>query len=790
MYLLNLNNLNEGWKTLAPLPNPRQHAGSVVFGGKIYSIGGQVGENDTLITQKEVNVYDPATNIWTRVADLPVPPGAAGRGHISSAVVVFGQRIIVLGGETVHKTGRTNMVSAYSPATNTWQNLTPLPSARYSGVAAVFNNNNIYYSAGSLSNITFKGTPAAPALSFSPSALSFYVTQNGTVANKTVQLSSNGGTAVINLTKSANSDWLVLPQPAPGSLSFGINTSGLLPGNYVCTVTASSGGYTDATLPVSLTVYPAGTLVPLADAYVRDGSYGAINYGNDTSLVIKSSASSGYTRLSYLKYSLNTLSSITSAKLRIFGSNTDNTSSINISAYGVDNDTWTENGLTRNNAPAASTGVIGSAAISNQKKYYDFDVTSYVKAQFSGDKTASFLIKDPFNKNTNLAFNSKENKQNPPQLIVIAADNDVTPPAVNIQFNGIANSPNNYNNQVEVIINSSDQGGSGLASTGYSLNEAAFQSYNSSFIINTPGNYTIKAQAKDSNGNITVTDVITFSVVLASSPTYDTLSPIADASVRNGTYAAINYGNDTAFTVKTSSTSGYTRFSYLKFSLNNVSNVTSARLQLYGRNIDNTSLINISSYGADNDTWSESNITWNNAPSAVNTSLSSVSVNNQAKYYELDVTNFVKTQLTGDRVVTLVIKDTIIQNKNIVFNSKENRQNQPQLVITTSSDTIKNTASRNKENISYNDNKLNKSRIYPNPLDKRFNIKFPVSYSGLFSIQIMDQSGRIFDMGKIRVERGGSDVNIDISKLSLRPGIYFLRITSDTKSEEMKLIVK
>lgn len=45
-------------------------------------------------------------------------------------------------------------------------------------------------------------------------------------------------------------------------------------------------------------------------------------------------------------------------------------------------------------------------------------------------------------------------------------------------------------------------------------------------------------------------------------------------------------------------------------------------------------------------------------------------------------------------------------------------------------------------------------------------------------------------MSKIRVEPGGSDVNVDISKLSLRAGIYFLRITSDTKSEEMKLIVK
>lgn len=131
-YVLNLNNLDNGWQLLAPLPNPRQHAGSIVYGGKIYSVGGQIGKGDTLKTQKDVNVYDRASNTWTRLADLPVPSGATGRGHISSAVLALGERIIVLGGETVHRRGQTNMVSAYSPATNSWQNLTPLPSNRFS----------------------------------------------------------------------------------------------------------------------------------------------------------------------------------------------------------------------------------------------------------------------------------------------------------------------------------------------------------------------------------------------------------------------------------------------------------------------------------------------------------------------------------------------------------------------------------------------------------------------------------------------------------------------------------
>ena len=158
-YELDLNNMAAGWKALAPLPTPRQHAGSAVYEGKIYYIGGQTGHDSKLVAKKDVHRYDPATNTWTKMADLPVPSGATGRGHISSSVVVVGNRILVLGGETVHISGRTNMVSAYTPASNTWRNLTSLPSARFSGVAAWLSG-NLYYTGGSSSATTYKGGPA------------------------------------------------------------------------------------------------------------------------------------------------------------------------------------------------------------------------------------------------------------------------------------------------------------------------------------------------------------------------------------------------------------------------------------------------------------------------------------------------------------------------------------------------------------------------------------------------------------------------------------------------------
>lgn len=421
------------------------------------------------------------------------------------------------------------------------------------------------------------------------------------------------------------------------------------------------------------------SLLPLADAYVRNGSYAAINYGKDTSLAVKGSTLSGYTKASYLKFSLGNLSNISSAKLRVYGRNTDNTSGINISSYGVDIDTWTETGITWNNAPAASTVALSAAAVNDQAAYYEFDVTNYAKSQLTGDKVASFLIKDPSNQNKTVAFNSKENLQNPPQLIITSSanNNDTIPPVVKMLFNDTEKSSNTYNNQVKITINSSDSGGSGLTSTQYSLNGSSYKTYNSSFIIDSIGNYTIRAKAADASGNSSVTNEIAFSVAAST----QAITLLADAFVRDGSYSAINYGSDTSLLVKGSASAGYSRASYLKFSLDSVTKIGTAKLRIYGRNTDNTASINISAFGVDTDTWTEKGIAFNNAPAASTPALASAGVTDQAKYYELDVTDYVKTQLTGDKVVSFLLKDIANQNKNIAFSSKENTGNPPQLVI-------------------------------------------------------------------------------------------------------------
>ncbi|WP_158546237.1 malectin domain-containing carbohydrate-binding protein [Adhaeribacter pallidiroseus] len=164
-YALDLSNLGAGWKSMKPLINATNHAGSAVYGGKIYYFGGSHGQNDETVVQKTVQIYNPATDTWTRGADMPT-----GRDHISSTVVVLGNRILVLGGEVRHSV-RSALVSAYSPATNSWQELTPMPATKSGGVAGLLNG-NIYYTGGNQTKTNYKGIPVQPASATSVVAVS------------------------------------------------------------------------------------------------------------------------------------------------------------------------------------------------------------------------------------------------------------------------------------------------------------------------------------------------------------------------------------------------------------------------------------------------------------------------------------------------------------------------------------------------------------------------------------------------------------------------------------------
>jgi N-acetylneuraminic acid mutarotase len=157
-------NLDGGtsWAVRAALPNPRHHLGAVVYGGRIYVVGGQHGHDGALVPQDTVNAYDPATNTWATLAPLPLP-----RNHISSSTVLMGDRIIVMGGQQKHNAAQST-VYAYTIATNSWQELTSLPEPRHSAVGGMVGG-RLYFSTGATSK-SWMGIPVAPG---GPDSLAF-----------------------------------------------------------------------------------------------------------------------------------------------------------------------------------------------------------------------------------------------------------------------------------------------------------------------------------------------------------------------------------------------------------------------------------------------------------------------------------------------------------------------------------------------------------------------------------------------------------------------------------------
>jgi N-acetylneuraminic acid mutarotase len=113
----------DDWSRLAPMPTPRNHLGAAVVGGRIHAVGGRVN-GDMEMTVHEV--YDPGTNSWS--AGPPIPTGRSG-----IAVVSHDGMIYVFGGETIGRIRRRTFDAAerYDPASGRWQRLPPMPTARH-----------------------------------------------------------------------------------------------------------------------------------------------------------------------------------------------------------------------------------------------------------------------------------------------------------------------------------------------------------------------------------------------------------------------------------------------------------------------------------------------------------------------------------------------------------------------------------------------------------------------------------------------------------------------------------
>ena len=126
------------WATRQTMPTPRSHLFAAAVNGKIYLIGGRLGSMaiSTGSPTDIVEEYDPATDKWGYLKSrMPTP-------RDSGVAAAYQGKIYVLGGQQI--TALNNSVSrameVYDPAANEWTSMANMPLARHGIVGGVIGN--------------------------------------------------------------------------------------------------------------------------------------------------------------------------------------------------------------------------------------------------------------------------------------------------------------------------------------------------------------------------------------------------------------------------------------------------------------------------------------------------------------------------------------------------------------------------------------------------------------------------------------------------------------------------
>jgi len=119
------NPQTDSWIQKASMNTARYEHGAVVLNGKIYVFGGvNIDIYGYPVYLSSGEVYDPATNTWSSIADMPIPLARMG-------ATTDGRYIYAIGGTNslgfwdwwYWWYGGMPVVLCYDPATNTWQDL-------------------------------------------------------------------------------------------------------------------------------------------------------------------------------------------------------------------------------------------------------------------------------------------------------------------------------------------------------------------------------------------------------------------------------------------------------------------------------------------------------------------------------------------------------------------------------------------------------------------------------------------------------------------------------------------
>jgi serine/threonine protein kinase/N-acetylneuraminic acid mutarotase len=135
------------WHDAANMLTPREHLAAVSDGTYVYTIGGRFLSSDK--NSAAFERFDPQSDKWTKLVDMPTPRGSYGATFIDG-------RIVAVGGE--EPTRVLGVAEMYDIAEGKWTTLPPMPTPRHAEAVATVGNT--VYCIGGANRPTHEGPVA------------------------------------------------------------------------------------------------------------------------------------------------------------------------------------------------------------------------------------------------------------------------------------------------------------------------------------------------------------------------------------------------------------------------------------------------------------------------------------------------------------------------------------------------------------------------------------------------------------------------------------------------------
>jgi len=269
-----------------------------------------------------------------------------------------------------------------------------------------------------------------------------------------------------------------------------------------------------------------------------------------------------------------------------------------------------------------------------------------------------------------------------------------------------------------------------------------------------------------------------------------------DAYTRAGIFADANFDTATGgngLRIRMAPADTNKRKSYLQFDLTGYAgSIAQAKLALWVSQARNNHYLTATPYGdtatfytVPNDSWSETSITWNNAPIAESLLFTEVFKHRTSPdtLYQWDVTPYVLSEFNGDKKVSFVIQvDDTTYGTDLRMYSRETAGKEPTLILY-APDAVRREGSTIPATLSLSQN-------YPNPFNPSTTIRYSLPGAADVRLDVYDLLGRQVET-LVNERQNAGEYTVLFSASHLPSGMYYYRLqTGRAMLSKFMVIVK